>query len=338
MVRVAVVGLGFMGKTHLGIYAGLPNVEVGALCDIRREVLEAGGPDTGGNIQTAAADLDLTRIRTFAEYEALIDEGGFDVVDLCVPTHLHVDYAVSALERGYDVFCEKPLTLDLESARRMTAVAANSDRLCAVGQCLRHWPVYVEMKSLVESGRYGAVRFAEFSRFSSPPTWSWDDWLLDPSRSGDAALDLHVHDVDTILNFFGLPTSVRSQGSVDSSSGISHISTVYGYPGKSVMSTGGWRCSSSFGFNMRAMLVLERATVEMDFSRQPVCTVYPEDGEKYPLPFGDGDGYYHELVGFVDAVEKRDPSRLVTVDAAADSVRVALAEIQSVRENREIVL
>jgi predicted dehydrogenase len=304
MVRVAIAGLGFMGKTHLGVYNRLENAEVVALCDIRKEMLDIKSLDAGGNIQAASGAIDLSGVNKYTNFDEMLAAGGFEVVDLCLPTFLHVDCAVKALQAGYHVLCEKPMALNVEGTETILQKVKATGKLFSVGQCLRYWPAYAEIKTLLDEDRYGSVKYAEFARFSSPPGWGWKNWLLDEKLSGNAAVDLHIHDVDTILYFLGLPKRLRSVGVFEPDGGISHIATVYQYDQYAVASTGGWICSDTFGFNMRAFFVLEKATIEMDFSKQPVVMVYPQDGVKYALPLPEGDGYYHELKDFIAGVER----------------------------------
>jgi len=336
MVKVAICGIGFMGKTHLGIYQKLHNVEIVALNDIRRESMEITKLDAGGNIQTSSDAIDLSRVRKYTDFNAMLKDGGFDFVDICLPTYLHAEYSIGALKAGYHVFCEKPMALTAEEADRMLKAVQDSGKLFSVGQCLRFWPAYGEAKKIIDSKKYGAVKYAEFARFSNPPTWGWDGWLLDGKRSGNAALDLHVHDVDTILYFFGKPKSVKSNGVVEKDGSVSHIASLYSYPNFVVASTGGWICTDSFGFNMRAFIVLERATIELDFSKDPILTVAPQGGKKEAVPLPQGDGYYHELVDFTKGIEGGKLSGTVTGASAAESVKLTLTEIESVKKQTEL--
>jgi predicted dehydrogenase len=233
---------------------------------------------------------------------------------------------------------EKPLALDENSAGMLVDAAAKSGKVCSVGQCLRFWPAYTEVKKILDSGRYGRVRHAEFARYSAPPGWAVEGWLTDNPRSGDAALDLHIHDVDMILHLFGKPQSVRSVGADDGGGYFSHISTVYRYPDLSVVSTGGWGMASSYPFNMRALYVLEKATIEMDISREVPVMVYPDGDEGYPLKLPEGDGYRHELIDFIGRCQSGTPSETVSPAAAAESVRVTLREIESARLGKEITV
>ena len=336
MVRVAIVGLGFMGKTHLGIYSRLGNAEVTAICDIRIHQMDLKNLQSGGNIQTAAASIDLSKVGKYTDLDEMLQSGGFDIVDVTLPTYLHADAVIKSLKAGYHVFCEKPMALDNGECRRMIKTIRQTGKLFSVGQCLRYWPAYSAVKKMIDDQTYGWVVAAEFARFSTPPIWAWDNWLLDGNRSGSAALDLHIHDVDTLLHFFGKPRSVRSSGVFEKSGHISHISSVYDYDGMVVTASGGWKCSNTFNFNMRAFYVMEKATVEMDFSKSPALTVFPLNGEKFSPKLPEGDGYFYELQDFVAGVEKGKLSGLVTAESAAESVSLCLEEIRSAREKKEI--
>ncbi len=336
MIKVAIIGLGFMGKTHLGVYLKLKDVEVVALAEAVRENTEFTSLDVGGNIKAPSRSIDLSRTRKYTDYEKLLADGGFDIINICLPTFLHAEYTIKALKAGFNVFCEKPMAMSAEETDRMLAAVQASGKLFSVGQCLRFWPAYVEVKRLIDSGSYGKVKYAEFARFSAPPAWGWDNWSVDGKRSGNAAFDMHIHDVDMLLFLFGKPTAVRSRGVVDQDGSILHIASVYSYPDLTAASTGGWLCSDSFGFDMRAFFVLEKATIELDFAKDPVVSLYPMGGKKTAVALAEGDGYYHELVDFVAGVAKGKLSGRVTGQSAAESVKLALTEIESVRKDKEL--
>lgn len=334
MVRVALVGVGFMGKTHLGAYQKIPGVEVVALCGPHEERLKVSRLESGGNIASASGPIDLGSARTYTDYEDMLAAGGFDFIDICAPTFLHADYTVKALDAGYHVYCEKPMALTTEETTRMFAHVEKTGRLFSVGQCLRFWPAYSDVKTLIDSGRFGRVRYAEFARFAAPPRWSSGNWMRDSRLSGNAALDLHIHDVDMVLYLFGAPRAVRSHGVKESDGSVSQITSFYEYPDAVVQAGGGWLCSASFGFTMRALYVLEQATIELDFSKNPVVTVYPDSGQKYPLQLAEGDGYFHELKDFVHGIEKGQLSGIVTGRSAAEAVKLCLLEIESVKDGK----
>lgn len=89
---------------------------------------------------------------------------------------------------------------------------------------------------------------------------------------------------------------------------------------------------------MRALYVLDRATIEIDFRRDPVLAVYPVGEEPFAPPLPEGDGYFHELEDFVAGLEAGRLSGTVTVESAAEAVEVCHAEVRSAREGREVYL
>ena len=323
MVRVALVGVGFMGRVHLAAYGRLAGVAVTALCDDQADLSPAEAP--------AGA-------RPFASIDAMLAAGGFDVVDICLPTDLHAHVAVSAMEAGYHVICEKPMALTHADALRMARTAAGTGRLLFVAQCLRFWPAYTEIRRLIEEGTYGAVRYASFDRISAPPSWSGRGWFRDPARSGGALLDLHIHDVDMILHLFGPPQALISTGVLDEAGAVSHVSSQYRYEDRVVTSFGGWLAADSHGFTMRALVAFEGATVDFSHGRDPQVWVYPDGGEPHALELAPENGYFYELHEFAEGVRTGTPSAVVTPESAAESVRVCRAEERSIREGREVWL
>ena len=112
MTRIGIIGLGFMGRMHIGAYAKLPGARLVAIAD--QDAKRARGDFSGGwgNIAGSAESLDMTGITGTTDFQALIRHPDVDVVDICVPTPAHEALAVAALEAGKHVLCEKPLALD----------------------------------------------------------------------------------------------------------------------------------------------------------------------------------------------------------------------------------
>ncbi len=326
-----------MGKMHLSIYGRLDGVKVAALCDTNADNLSLK-EGQAGNIAIEGGLGDLSDVKRFSNYKEMLEWGEFDYVDLCLPTQLHRDFTIRALDAGFHVFCEKPMARNLAEAKEMMAAAKSSGKYLTIGQCLRFWPVYVEMGKIIAEKTYGEVVSAELARYSQTPTWSTDNWIMNPANSGNAALDLHIHDVDMVLNWFGRPTGVTSSGSAGKDDSYGHIASIYDYPDKSVTSVGNWVCSDSFGFTMRALVVLEKAVLEMDSSKQPLFTIHPQEGERIAVDLDSNDGYYYELKDFVECIASGSEPRIVTPETAAESLEVVLAEIQSARNGEKIRL
>lgn len=329
MLRVGIVGLGFMGKMHFEIYRAMPEkVAVVAIADVGRDKLAGDWSAIGGNMAMGEGAADLSGVATYDSPDALIADASVDVVDITLPTYLHRDYAVKALHAGKHVLCEKPMALNAAEADDMLAASEKTGKLLLIGQCIRFWPAYAKTRELVLGGRYGAVKTARFQRFSTMPVWNRDGWLLDPARSGLAALDLHIHDADFIAHLFGLPESVSSFGGTLHPDGFDHILTRYAYPdGKLVTAEGGWEYAPGFPFSMTFAIHMEQASLEL--AADSTLTLYPVAGEPEAIPLAAGTGYQYELAHFVECLAENRESPILTARSARDSVRLVEAEIRS---------
>jgi predicted dehydrogenase len=335
MIRAGIVGLGFMGRMHYRCWSALPNARVAAVCEANPSVLAAADRSQGGNIAGAADRIDLSAVEVFSDLGDLLASGAVDALSLTVPTYLHADATVRALEAGLHVLCEKPMALSLADCDRMVAAARASGRVLQVGHCIRFWPEYVVTRDLIRGGRYGGVVAATFRRYTAAPAWSQDNWFADEQRSGGQPLDLHIHDSDYVHHLFGLPEAVTSTADP----ALGYISTHYHYPGgPPVVAESCWRMTPSFGFEMSFLVVLERATVSYDCTRSPAFRVCPADGPAFTPEVPDGDGYQREIEHFARASAGEPVEPVVTPEQSRESVRLVLAEKQSAREGRRVSL
>ncbi|HIZ52920.1 MAG TPA: Gfo/Idh/MocA family oxidoreductase [Candidatus Enterococcus avicola] len=121
MLKVGLVGLGFMGSSHLSMYMrlmkeGFP-IELVAICDVNEEKRE--GKLTAGNIDISDKSIDFTQFNFYTDMEEMIANEELDYVDLCLPTFIHAPYAVKAMEKGLHVFCEKPMAISTQACQEM---------------------------------------------------------------------------------------------------------------------------------------------------------------------------------------------------------------------------
>ncbi len=337
MLRIGIIGLGFMGKMHFETYQSLPgSAIVTAIADIDPRKRSGDWSAIGGNIATAGAGrVNLGDIRTYQNAEDLIADPNVDVVDITLPTYLHCEYTLKALAAGKHTLCEKPMAASGAEADRMVDAARAAGRLLLIGQCIRFWPAYVKARELVTAGTYGRVVTARFQRYSTLPLWSWENWLQDPEKSGLAAMDLHIHDTDYIAHLFGRPKAVTSFGAGTNPDGFDHILTRYHYQdGPLVTAEGAWEYAPGFPFSMTFAIHMEKAS--LDFAADGSLTLYPTGGEPEKLAIDAASGYWHEMVHFLDCIEKCTPSKILTPESARDSVHLVEAEIESARSGRTV--
>jgi len=340
-VNVGIVGLGFMGLTHLSNYTKIESANIQAVCDLNEEKLDLGQQKSQGNIDVGEmGELEEESISKYTDYSKMIANSKLDIVDICVPTDAHAKLAVDALNNGLNVMVEKPIAINLEEARRIVSAAESSSGKCMVGQCIRFWPEYQKIKEIVDGGEYGSVLAADFSRLSPLPDWAWESWLLDAEKSGGAAIDLHIHDTDFISTLFGVPDAVFSDGLEGPTGGIDYISTHYKYKDgpAAVTARGGWPFPSTFPFEMASTVLLEGGAIEFSTLEDPTLKLHPHDGETIVPEVEEGDGWLRELEYFVNCVENNNEPELARPAEATQSLRIVLKEVNSVVDSELVEL
>jgi predicted dehydrogenase len=338
-VNVAVVGLGFMGVTHLRAYLKLKGARVVAVCDSVRAPVNGILPGMAGNIHDTDA-LDLGRgLRVYSRLEDLLADPGVDLVDLCVPTPLHLEQTIAALKAGKHVVCEKPLARSAADARKIVAAARAASGYLMPAMCMRFWPGWAWLKEAVDSGRYGKVLAARFRRVSESPAWSRASYC-DGKQSGGALLDLHIHDSDFVQFVFGLPEAVSSSGITRYSGAIDHVVTLYRVAGGAVVSAeGSWLMTSGHGFNMAYTVNFEKATADFDSARGAGALKLFQEGRKPKvIECKGGDGYLGELGHMVESIRAGRPPTVVTPEDALNAIRICEAEEKSIALGRPVRL
>ena len=336
MLRIGIVGFGFMGRTHYSCWKKVKGAKVVAVCDVNPNIVE----DTKkavGNIGEAESNIDFTDIELYSDFDKMLAEAKLDAVSITLPTFLHPDCSIKALSAGVNVMCEKPMALNVAECEKMIAAAKETGKLLQIGHCVRFWPEYAKTKEIIDNGEYGKVIAASFRRMGSAPTWSADNWFLDDERSGGMALDLHIHDTDYVQYLFGMPNAVSSTGAKAPGGGLAHISTQYLYDDDiAVTAEGGWAMTPPFGFEMSFHLALERATIIYDLTRDPMFKLCPAAGEPFTPDVAQGDGWFLQIEHFAKLLEGAELEVVTTLEQSRDSVKIVAAEKESA-EKRQIV-
>lgn len=313
MLKVGLIGCGFMGAMHANCYRNIEGVELVAVADIRKE--KAEGIAAGEDIQIYGDGMDL------------IAQADVDIIDICLPTFLHAKYALAAMDKVKYLFVEKPVTLTVEESEAMIAKSKETGCQVQIGQVIRFWDEYVELKKIVDAGKYGKIVNANFRRISPRPDWGWQDWLLDASLSGGAAQDLHIHDMDYVLSLFGEPKAYYSVKNTLCEKN-SYVNTLMQYEDFVVTVEGTWGLPTTHPFEATFRVVFEKATVEnaggkfLLYTDAGVETIEIEKKELAGVAAGgnisDLGGYYNELAYFCERAQKGETiTKATLVDAAA---------------------
>ena len=158
------------------------DIKLCAVCGADKETVYQSVSLNIGSIDMCS--VDFSDCNFYTDYKILIDEQKPDFVVSALPTNLHEEVAVYALERGCHVFSEKPMALSLDECDKMIAAAKDNNKKLMIGHVLRFSPPYVKLKEYIDNETFGKIFRYEFSRYSQTPLWTWNNWILDPDLSG----------------------------------------------------------------------------------------------------------------------------------------------------------
>ena len=272
-MNVAVVGLGFMGATHLKAWGSVDGVRVAAVVSSDPRKLAGDLTGVGGNLGMTTGHFEFGEARRYTRLEDALRDPLVDAVDLCLPSNLHAGSAIAAFRHGKDVFVEKPLALTAADAQHVVDAAEAARRVLMTGHVLRFIPAYQRLRrELRDAGR---ILSATFSRNCATPAWT------DVNASGGPVLDLPIHDIDFCISLWGMPQVVTAQ------------QLVYeGMPPVTI--EGGWHDDPLYPFSMAYRVVTERGMIEWNSA----TATDPDHGE---------DPFVAELRAFTEHIRNGGP-------------------------------
>jgi len=330
-LRGGMIGLGFMGRHHVGQYEKLPQVELVAIADPDPIRLH-NKATVAGNIDLPQPKINFETLQAYADGRDLIAQADVDFVDIATPSHLHAEMAVLAAEAGRHVIVEKPMALSSADAERMIAAARANDVRLMVAQVVRFWPEYLYLKEVVTSKRLGRLMHAEFIRRGSRPRWSWRKWMSQVECSGGAPFDLHIHDVDYVHYLLGEPQRVAARHVVSpEETGHDIITAQFEYAdGLTVTVDGGCYAPARYGFYSAYEAVFERGIVRYHGGAQPTLSVMHNETDEVEIPTVNGDPYEAEIVFFVRCLQNNcDPAEQHPPESSLAAVRLVERELAS---------
>jgi predicted dehydrogenase len=308
LMRLAIVGFGFMGGVHLKAATSVPSVEVSA-------VVSRKPPESS--------------VKHYTKLQDALADASIDAVDLCLPTDMHESATIAALRSGKHVLVEKPMALDVESCQRMIAEAERAGKILMVAHVLRFFPAYRALQSAVDHRELGSIRAAAFRRRCAQPGWS--DWITHKTRSGGGAFDLLIHDVDMALRLFGAPSAISATGYEDARAGIDFVSARFFYDGFVTEINGGWMGAGAFPFAMEFTVLGDQGVLEFNSESRPLKRY--GSGEEVALE--SADGYAAEISYFAECCRTGEQPSFCMPSSSAESVRLALAMFEARTKNGE---
>ncbi len=325
-LKVALLGYGGIARAHANGYAMLAAenfpVKLVAVCDVDEKRFES---QLDINIDNSSKGLPAD-IHIYTDVEELIKNEDYDMVDICLPTYLHKEYAVRFMELGKDVLCEKPMALNTLDCEKMVQVAQKTGRKLMIGQCLRFSPQYLYLKECVDNGTFGALRHLTMHRLSALPKWGYEHWFEDDTKSGGCILDMHIHDVDMARFLLGEPEAI-SVCSIDKETRWQYNDTRLFYKDALVTVRGSWDEGGTFVFGVGYRARFEKASVVLDGSN---IKVYPDEGEPFVPEIPAKNMYTEEIRFFADSILD---SSVVNVNNPPESACKTVSLVEKMRES-----
>lgn len=309
-IRVAVVGVGYLGNFHAQKYAALPQVELVGVVD----------SDQARGAEVAAA----LKTRAFADYRELI--GLVDAVSVVVPTSMHFEVGAFFLQNGVNLLMEKPITTTVAEARELIALAAAKGLVLQVGHLERFNPALTAVRETISRpGFIDAVRIAPYK-----------------PRATDVSvvLDLMVHDLDIISTLVGAPVkAVSASGAAVYSPTPDIVNARIEYQNGAVANVTASRISLKS--ERQLQVFQEDAWIKVDFQNRKASVCRKGEGESAPgVPavsiiesdVPQRDQILAEIEAFVASISAGKPV-VVSGEDGLRALETALLIEEKVREN-----
>ncbi|HEX4071900.1 MAG TPA: Gfo/Idh/MocA family oxidoreductase [Planctomycetaceae bacterium] len=362
MLRVGVVGVGFMGMIHYLAYQKVRGAKVTAICSRDRKKLAGDWRGIQGNFGPPGTMMDLSGIKTYEDWQEMLHDPEIDLIDICLPPALHGDVAIAAAKAGKHALVEKPIALEHSTGQRMLKAAERAGTQLLIAHVLPFVPEYAFARQMVQSGKYGRLLGGHFKRIISDPSWLKD--FFDPQAVGGPVVDLHIHDAHFIRMLCGMPQAVYSTGRMRGDV-VEFFTTQFLFADHEVQpdqaakpphprplshkgrrelaltATGGVVSQQGRSFTHAFEIYLEKATLMYDsavIDGQPVTnmplTVLGPKGKVTRPKLNAADAFVAELSEVVRAVRSGQGSPILGGNLALDALVLCEKQTQSVRSEK----
>lgn len=333
MLRIGIMGTGFIGSAHADAYKEIEGVTLVAVADLNEEAGKKLANDHGCSY--------------YADAKAMLETENLDIVDVCLPTFLHEKYVLMAIEYGAHVLCEKPFTLKLESAQRMVDAAEKANVTFMIAQVIRFWPEYVRAKELYDAGTFGRIKMVYANRLAQHPNWS--TWHRDVEKSGGGLFDLHIHDIDYMVHLFGDVEKVYAIGDKDKNNCWNHVTSSLTFKGgQRAIVEGAFEMTENYPFTMGMRIVGLEATYEYNFvagfnlenvgGAKRSAVLFANGAEPEVQKVDETDAYLIELRYFISCIKQGLPVERAMPQNSLYVLKVILAIQQSLKTGAVVTI
>lgn len=197
MKKIALIGIGKMGLSHLAIANQTPNIQVEAICDTSKQLLRVIEKNTN--------------FKCYSDYKKMISELKLDAVMILVPNSYHFEIAKECIKNGLHIFIEKPLTLSYSESLELIRLSIEYNVKGQVGYVNRFNPIFQKVKKLLSKGVLGDVT-SYVNKMTGGVILKENNkgWRNDYSKGGGCLFDYGPHCIDLSNYFFGTNVIVSS--------------------------------------------------------------------------------------------------------------------------------
>lgn len=317
-VKIGIVGTGYVGNVHGGIYARLERAEVAALYDIIPERAEQTANRIGGKVCSSR--------------EELLDN--CDAVLVCAPNRTHIEIASAAVAAGKHVFCEKPFSIGIEEAAKLLQIANTSDKVFQVGHNRRFAPVYVKLKELLAADPAHSAHIKMNRGELKNPAWTGD-----VNVTGGFLYETTIHFFDMLRFQFGEIDEIVAYGSQHEYPEIDDFSVIFKFKS-------GFHCTFAssadaswhFPFERIEVFCHHRTIVTEEMFRLFDCRGTNADFETYSFHMADEEvrrGFAQEDAAFVDTI-LNGTEPLVTANDGYKAVELVESVYRAIRTGERV--
>jgi len=326
---IGVVGLGRLGSSYAKYFVGrIAGAALVAVSDVNESVCASVGEELGVS-------------RRYNRYQDLVNDPEVEGLVIVSPTSTHKEIVLEAAKRRLPIFCEKPLSISLDEARKMLEAVEDSGVFFQMGFMRRFDRGYVAAKRRIDAGAIGnPVLFKSSSRDPYRPSLEY----LDPAHSGGLLVDCGIHDLDLARWFMGDIASVYSIGGTlaypemksinDIDNAVTSLYFNSGALGVIDLSRNG-----VYGYDIRTEILGTEGTVKIGYLRETPILMMTKDGITHDtVPYFTErfeQAYISQLQDFVNNVIERKPPPVTCADGVA-ALQASAAATLSFKENRPV--
>lgn len=320
--RVGIIGTGFMAGVHAAAWQAL-DVSLVAFLEHTTE--------------SKVGELGQYEAVMYTDLDKFLDD--VDIVDICAPTHVHVEFALAAAAAGKPTICEKPLALEVAQGAGVIDAFQAKGLPLQVAHVLRFSAAYAAMREAVVEGVIGEPAVLRLSRLSFAPKRGRTSWFNDESKSGGIAFDLMIHDLDYARWVAGEVASVYAR---TTPSGLGHTTAILKHVSGALSHIEGSWSQPAPVFRTIAEIAGSKAVIGYDSEETSPLTVRLH---KPPADISTGLGdtdlaenpFELELRHFLQILDGGEPD-VMTASDGLEAVRLAEATRRSASTGRPVRL